>query len=153
RRRGGPPARHRRRLHTRVPPGSGAVLAGRRNVYGRAKENSVTAADIHLDADLVVIGYGKGGKTLAATLARQGWSVVMMERSPMMYGGTCINTGCVPTKALIARSEHLAPGAHPQHYRDAVAATAQLTSTLRAANFAMLDTLDAATVLTGEAVF
>ncbi|RZT24551.1 pyruvate/2-oxoglutarate dehydrogenase complex dihydrolipoamide dehydrogenase (E3) component [Mycobacterium sp. BK558] len=113
----------------------------------------MTATDTHLDADLVVIGYGKGGKTLAATLARQGWSVVMVERSPMMYGGTCINTGCVPTKALIARSEHLAPGAHPQHYRDAVAATAQLTSTLRAANFAMLDALDAATVLTGEAVF
>lgn len=113
----------------------------------------MNTADTHLDADLVVIGYGKGGKTLAATLARQGWSAVMVERSPMMYGGTCINTGCVPTKAMIARSEHLAPGAHPQHYRDAVAATARLTSTLRTANFAMLDTLDTATVLTGEAVF
>lgn len=113
----------------------------------------MTATDTHLDADLIVIGYGKGGKTLAATLARKGWSVVMVERSPMMYGGTCINTGCVPTKAMIARSEHLAPGAHPQHYREAVAATADLTATLRAANLALLDTVATATVLTGEAVF
>lgn len=113
----------------------------------------MNATDNHLDADLVVIGYGKGGKTLASTLARQGWAVVMIERSPMMYGGTCINTGCVPTKAMIARSEHLTPGAHPQHYRDAVAATAGLTATLRAANLALLDTLDTATVLTGEAAF
>ncbi len=113
----------------------------------------MNATDNHLDADLVVIGYGKGGKTLASTLAKQGWTVVMVERSPMMYGGTCINTGCVPTKAMITRSEHLTPGAHPQHYRDAVAATADLTATLRAANLALLDTLDTATVLTGEAVF
>ena len=86
-----------------------------------------------ISADLVVLGYGKGGKTLAATLGRQGRRVAMIERSAEMYGGTCINTGCVPTKAMIARSEHLAPGAHPQHYWEAVAATADLTATLRAA--------------------
>jgi len=114
----------------------------------------VTGTPADLDADLVVIGYGKGGKTLAAALARQGWAVVMIERSPMMYGGTCINVGCVPTKSLIARSENLRfDDDRPRRYRDAVAATAELTATLRAANFAMLDTLDNATVLTGDAVF
>ncbi|MEW5811871.1 MAG: FAD-dependent oxidoreductase [Actinomycetota bacterium] len=115
-------------------------------------ENTVPTPS-HLDVDLAVIGYGKGGKTLAAALARQGQTVVMVERSPMMYGGTCINTGCVPTKAMVTRSEHLGPGAHPDQYRDAIAATADLTATLRAANFRMLDSIDTATVVTGTAVF
>lgn len=111
-----------------------------------------TPADIA--ADLVVIGYGKGGKTLAAALAKQGWHVVMVERSPTMYGGTCINIGCVPTKAMIHRSEHLAPGLpHRDTYRQAVHSTARLTAGLRATNLAMLQTLDTATVLTGEASF
>ena len=52
-----------------------------------------------LDVDLAVIGYGKAGKTLAATLGRRGWHVAMIEQSADMYGGTCINIGCVPTKS------------------------------------------------------
>lgn len=52
-------------------------------------------------ADLLVIGFGKGGKTLAATLAARGQRTVLVEQSPLMYGGTCINTGCVPTKSMV----------------------------------------------------
>lgn len=55
----------------------------------------------HIDTDLAVIGFGKGAKTLAATLGRQGWRVVMIEQSAQMYGGTCVNIGCVPTKSLV----------------------------------------------------
>ncbi len=107
-----------------------------------------------IDADLVVIGFGKGGKTLAATLGRQGWRVVMVERSPMMYGGTCINIGCVPTKSMVYRSEHLDPRSpHTARYRDAVDATADLTSDLRAVNLSMLTGIDTVTVLTGQARF
>ena len=51
--------------------------------------------------DAVIIGFGKGGKTLAAELAGHDRSVAMIERSDKMYGGTCINIGCIPTKALI----------------------------------------------------
>ncbi|MFB1293916.1 FAD-dependent oxidoreductase [Mycobacterium sp. pW049] len=106
-----------------------------------------------ISADLVVLGYGKGGKTLAAALAKQGWRVVMVERSPLMYGGTCINVGCVPTKAMVHHSEHLGPGPHRKTYSAAVEFTQGLTSSLRARNLAMLDTLDTATVLTGQARF
>lgn len=107
-----------------------------------------------LSADLLVIGYGKGGKTLAAALARQGRRVVMVEQSDRMYGGTCINIGCVPTKSMVFRSEHLTPGvAHDAEYADAVAATEALTTQLRATNLALLETLDTATVLTGRAWF
>ena len=59
-----------------------------------------------LEVDLLVIGYGKGGKTLAAHFARLGRSVVMVEQSDQMYGGTCVNVGCVPTKALVHEAEH-----------------------------------------------
>ena len=39
----------------------------------------------------IVIGFGKGGKTLAKTLASKGEEVLVIERSAQMYGGTCIN--------------------------------------------------------------
>ena len=55
----------------------------------------------HLDVDTLVIGWGKGGKTLAGALGRQGRTVAMVERSTGMYGGSCINIACVPTKDLV----------------------------------------------------
>lgn len=55
--------------------------------------------------DAIIIGFGKGGKLLAAELASRNWKVAIIERSPHMYGGTCVNTGCIPTKALIHESE------------------------------------------------
>jgi len=106
----------------------------------------------HIDADLIVIGFGKGGKTLAATLGRQGRRVVMVEQSERMYGGTCINIGCVPTKSMVFQAELLTEPA-PEAYTAAVQETAALTSQLRAENFAMLDTLPTVTVLTGPARF
>ncbi|MDO5675196.1 MAG: hypothetical protein Q4G66_09815 [bacterium] len=39
----------------------------------------------------IVIGFGKGGKTLVGFLAKQGQNVAQIERSSSMYGGTCIN--------------------------------------------------------------
>lgn len=51
--------------------------------------------------DAIIIGFGKGGKTLATELAKRDRSVAMIERSDKMYGGTCINIGCIPTKALV----------------------------------------------------
>lgn len=50
--------------------------------------------------DLVVIGWGKAGKTLAKKAASAGMKVAMIEQDPAMYGGTCINVGCLPTKAM-----------------------------------------------------
>ncbi|AQA03395.1 pyridine nucleotide-disulfide oxidoreductase [Mycobacterium sp. MS1601] len=107
-----------------------------------------------VDVDLIVIGFGKGGKTLAAALGSQGRRVVMVEQSAQMYGGTCINIGCVPTKSMVFGSERLEPGTpHTFAYRAAVDTTAKLTGFLRGRNFAMLDNLDTVTVLTGRAQF
>lgn len=54
-----------------------------------------------LSTEILVIGWGKAGKTLAGVLGRAGRSVTVVEQSPTMVGGTCINIACVPTKDLI----------------------------------------------------
>jgi pyruvate/2-oxoglutarate dehydrogenase complex dihydrolipoamide dehydrogenase (E3) component len=63
------------------------------------------------DVDLLVVGGGKAGKTLAMDSARSGGKVVMVERG--MIGGTCINVACIPTKTLVtsARLARRAAGA------------------------------------------
>ncbi len=55
--------------------------------------------------DVIVIGFGKAGKTLAAKLSSQGKKVALIEKSKAMYGGTCINIACIPTKTLIVAAE------------------------------------------------
>jgi len=60
----------------------------------------------HFDA--IVIGTGQSGPSLAARLAAAGRNVAIIERK--LFGGTCVNTGCIPTKALVASAyaAHLA---------------------------------------------
>lgn len=70
--------------------------------------------------ELIVIGFGKAGKTLAAKMAQLGKRVALIEQSPTMYGGTCINIGCIPTKALITAAEHNASFADAMAHKDTV---------------------------------
>jgi pyruvate/2-oxoglutarate dehydrogenase complex dihydrolipoamide dehydrogenase (E3) component len=53
--------------------------------------------------DAIVIGSGQGGNPLCWGLAARGWSVALVEQSQL--GGTCINTGCTPTKTMIAAAQ------------------------------------------------
>lgn len=53
-----------------------------------------------LHADICIIGAGSGGLSVAAGAVQMGASVVLIEKGKM--GGDCLNTGCVPSKALIA---------------------------------------------------
>lgn len=55
--------------------------------------------------DAIIIGFGKGGKTLAVELAKRNEKVAVIERSDEMYGGTCINIGCIPTKTLVHQAK------------------------------------------------
>lgn len=59
---------------------------------------------IEYDVDLCVIGAGSGGLSIASGAAQLGRSVVLFEASEM--GGDCLNSGCVPSKALIAAGKH-----------------------------------------------
>jgi pyruvate/2-oxoglutarate dehydrogenase complex dihydrolipoamide dehydrogenase (E3) component len=58
--------------------------------------------------DAVVVGAGQGGGPLASALARAGRRTALIEREHI--GGTCINTGCTPTKTMVAsaRAAYLA---------------------------------------------
>jgi pyruvate/2-oxoglutarate dehydrogenase complex dihydrolipoamide dehydrogenase (E3) component len=53
--------------------------------------------------DAIVIGSGQAGNPLSYRLADRGWSVALVERAEL--GGTCINTGCTPTKTMIHRAQ------------------------------------------------
>ncbi len=55
-----------------------------------------------LRPDICVIGGGSGGLSVAAGAAQMGANVVLVEKAKM--GGDCLNTGCVPSKALLAAS-------------------------------------------------
>lgn len=57
--------------------------------------------------DVIVIGSGQGGVPLAVNLSREGKRVVLFEQKKL--GGTCLNVGCYPSKALLAAA-HLAGG-------------------------------------------
>ena len=50
--------------------------------------------------DAIVIGAGQAGPSLASRLTQAGQTVAYVERK--LYGGTCVNTGCTPTKAMVA---------------------------------------------------
>jgi pyruvate/2-oxoglutarate dehydrogenase complex dihydrolipoamide dehydrogenase (E3) component len=77
---------------------------------------SVDQAGGEIHADILVIGFGKGGKVVAAEMGRRGKRVVLVERSERMYGGTCPNVGCVPSKGLVHRSRLRRPDDPPQEF-------------------------------------
>lgn len=95
----------------------------------------------------IVIGFGKGGKTLAAFLAQQGETVALIERSSKMYGGTCINVACIPTKSLITQAEKGVPYAKAHNNKD------QLTAALRGKNYDKLAGMEQVTIIDGAASF
>jgi pyruvate/2-oxoglutarate dehydrogenase complex dihydrolipoamide dehydrogenase (E3) component len=53
--------------------------------------------------DATVIGSGQGGNPLCHKLADRGWKVALIERKHL--GGTCVNTGCTPTKTMVASAQ------------------------------------------------
>jgi pyruvate/2-oxoglutarate dehydrogenase complex dihydrolipoamide dehydrogenase (E3) component len=62
------------------------------------------------DVDLLVVGGGKAGKSLAMDRAKAGWSVAMVERDKI--GGTCINVACIPTKSLVGSARTIVAARH-----------------------------------------
>ena len=72
----------------------------------------MTAASMPTKYDAIIIGTGQAGPSLAARLAGAGRRVAVIERK--LFGGTCVNTGCIPTKTLIASARAAtSPAARP----------------------------------------
>lgn len=103
-----------------------------------------TEGDTHFD--LVVIGFGKAGKTLAMERAEAGDRVALVEQDPDMYGGTCINIACVPTKALLSATSRGMDLREAQGTRD------ELVEAMNRANKSMADAAGV-TVINGRARF
>lgn len=61
--------------------------------------------------DLVVIGSGPGGYVGAIRAAQLGLKTAIVEKDKA-YGGTCLNVGCIPSKALLESSEHYVATQH-----------------------------------------
>ena len=88
--------------------------------------------------DIVVIGFGKAGKTLAAKFSKAGKSVALVEKDRNMYGGTCINVGCIPSKRLITDASKTPSGEFEkkaQYYKETVAEKKKLIAALNKANY------------------
>lgn len=109
--------------------------------------------------DAIIIGFGKAGKTLAAELSNRGWQVAVVERSSMMYGGTCPNIACIPTKTLVHEAGIAALLYHNDYpkqanlYKQAIGRKNRLTSFLRNNNYERLSKRPNVTVYTGEGSF
>lgn len=109
--------------------------------------------------DSIIIGFGKGGKTLAGFLGKQGKKVALIERSDKMYGGTCINIGCIPTKTLVHKSKlSLYKNLNSfeekaNEYRIGIEEKQNLIKMLREKNYKMLDSIDNIHIYNGTASF
>ncbi|MDO5651908.1 MAG: FAD-dependent oxidoreductase [Moraxella sp.] len=94
----------------------------------------------------LIIGFGKAGKTLASHLAKLGEQVTLIEQSEQMYGGTCINIGCIPSKKLIHESQY-------HSFTEAMHSKDQLITQLRTANYNKLNHESNITVINATAKF
>ena len=97
--------------------------------------------------DKIIIGFGKAGKTLAVLAANKGEKVALIEKSSKMYGGTCINIACIPTKTLaVAASENLT-------FEEAISRKSDVVKRLNSKNYHMLADNDSVTVFDGFGSF
>lgn len=108
--------------------------------------------------DAVIIGFGKGGKTLAGTLAANGKKTALIEKDNKMYGGTCINVGCIPSKSFVTSAAFSAKldssfEEKAKLYKEAVIKKTKLTDALRDKNYHKVADLDNADVYNGTASF
>lgn len=87
--------------------------------------------------DNLIIGFGKAGKTLANYLGSKGEKTVLVEKSPVMYGGTCINVGCIPSKflATCADRREFSELDDAEYYKKSMLNKKALISKLNKANY------------------
>lgn len=78
------------------------------------KEISTSKEIINKSVNLLIIGGGTGGYVAAIRAAKAGKNVLLVEKNKM--GGTCLNVGCIPTKALIASSELYEQAIHSKDF-------------------------------------
>lgn len=113
--------------------------------------------------DAIIIGAGQAGPSLASSLTKAGMKIAFVERN--LFGGTCVNTGCIPTKTLIASAyaAHMArraafygvtiPGEVTMDMKAVKARKDKISAASRNGVEKMLRTMEGCTVYTGHARF
>lgn len=79
--------------------------------------------------------------------------MALIEKSARMYGGTCINEGCIPSKKIIEMAQESSLLDKKDRYPEVIAEKNQLVSFLREKNYAMLNDLEEVRIIDGEASF
>ena len=105
--------------------------------------------------DNIIIGFGKAGKTLANYLGNKGERTILTEKSPLMYGGTCINVGCIPSKflATCADRRNFSEINDREYYKNSVVNKKSLIAKLNKANYDKVATNENVEVIDGVASF
>lgn len=87
--------------------------------------------------DNIIIGFGKAGKTLANYLENKGEKTILVEKSSLMYGGTCINVGCIPSKFLATQSDRRSYSGinDEEYYKKSIINKKELIAKLNKANY------------------
>lgn len=103
----------------------------------------------------LIIGFGKAGKTLAGFLGSRGESVVLVEKDKKMYGGTCINVGCIPSKFLSNKAtlRKVSNLDNETYYKEAVTAKKELIAKLNKANYDKVAGVPNVKIIDGVASF
>ena len=103
----------------------------------------------------IIIGFGKAGKTLANYLGNKGEKTILVEKSPNMYGGTCINVGCIPSKFLATAADRRSYSQvnDEEYYQNAVINKKALIAKLNKANYDKVAMNSNVEVLDGLASF
>ena len=105
--------------------------------------------------DNIIIGFGKAGKTLANFLGNKGEKTILVEKSPLMYGGTCINVGCIPSKFLATSADRrfISVESNEQYYKNSIVNKKTLISKLNKANYDKVSSNANVEVIDGLASF
>jgi pyruvate/2-oxoglutarate dehydrogenase complex dihydrolipoamide dehydrogenase (E3) component len=112
--------------------------------------------------DAIIVGAGQAGPPLAGRLTAAGMTVAMIERK--LFGGTCVNTGCIPTKTLVASAYAVHTARRGAEYGFGAGAVAvdmkrikarkdEISGTSREGVESSLDGMERCTVIRGHARF
>lgn len=102
----------------------------------------------------IIIGFGQGGKALAQDLGNRGESTILVEKDPKMYGGTCVNVACIPSKRLATLAKRRPDTLNKRtYYQNAIQEKKRLIQQLNKANYKNVNDTKNVSVIDGEASF
>lgn len=102
----------------------------------------------------IIIGFGKAGKTLAQEFNARQEKTILIEKDPKMYGGTCINVACIPSKKLALLAQEKPENVDDRlYFRNSIREKKELISQLNEANYKNVQENEYVEVIDGLATF